>query len=36
MNINTIIALINCVINVIRLVIKIIDKIKSNKKPPKP
>lgn len=32
MNINTIIALINCVINVIGLVIKIIDKIKSNKK----
>lgn len=32
MNINTIIALINCVINVFGLVIKIIDKIKSNKK----
>lgn len=32
MNINTIIALIDCVINIIELVIKIIDKIKSNKK----
>ena len=32
MNANTIVAIINCIINVIGLVIKIIDKIKSNKK----
>lgn len=36
MNINTIIAIINCIINVIGLVIKIRDKKKAIKKPPKP